>query len=52
MGREREREGKDINISLLYMWKAKEIFFSLFSGDAWIKLNMFSKAMRPFYSWF
>lgn len=26
----REREEKDINIFLLYMWKAKEIFYTVF----------------------
>lgn len=29
---EGEREGKDLNISLLYMWKTKEIFLYCFQG--------------------
>lgn len=48
-GRGREQS---INILLLHMRKAKEIFLTLFSGDAWIKLNMLFIAIRSSYSWF
>lgn len=45
----RERERKRILIFFCYICGKQKRYFILFSEDAWIKLNMFFKAVRPSY---